>query len=695
MTDAEIDGLTGQRPSSYVPLPEAKGLGDDPDLGLERILGKNDLVNAWFLEAGARAARAVGRVRIGGAQGVARGYGTGSLVGPRLLLTNHHVLPDTVAAASSAVEFGFEVDPDGRDRVGVAFLLRPDVLFLTDPADDGLDFTLVAVAPTGERGADLEPFGWNRAMEGDDPVLVRQYVNIIQHPQGRPKQVALRDNQVIDLLDDFLHYRADTEPGSSGAPVFNDYWELVGLHHSGVPRRDPATKRPLTRWGAPWDGRDERDVDWLANEGVRLSRILERLKAAPLQGEGRRLRDAAFSFEPDGGLPARRIPPVPEPEESEPVRQPIANSGPPLLLASGATSGTYTFNIPLQVQVQVRLLGSGGTDAAVVATAAAPIVASAAPDFGEAVSIDPDYSNRLGYAPKFLGPGPLRVELPGLSGDFQRAAARLREPAPGTAPFELKYHHYSAVLHRSRRLAIFTAVNIEGDRAQGLTRETDRWILDPRVDREAQVGGAFYQGTPFDKGHLVRRIDPAWGADAAIAKVANDDTFHFTNCAPQHRSLNRGLELWRGLEDFLIQRAVDDRRRITVFTGPVFDRDRDARVAPDPEHAGVRVPRWYWKVAVVARPGGTLGALGFLVSQADLVDRAVSDLRSDEAAVDVAATFQVPVSRIAELTGLDFGPLSACEAPSVAGFGREAGGILAGGVRLTAPEEIVIPWADR
>jgi endonuclease G len=138
-----------------------------------------------------------------------------------------------------------------------------------------------------------------------------------------------------------------------------------------------------------------------------------------------------------------------------------------------------------------------------------PSVASAAPDFGEAVSIDPDYSNRLGYASEFLGSGPLCVELPRLSGDLNHAAVRLRDPAPGSAPYELKYHHYSVVLHRSRRLAIFTAVNIEGNRAKGLTRETDRWILDPRVDRDVQVSGAFYRGTPFDKGHLVRRIDPA------------------------------------------------------------------------------------------------------------------------------------------------------------------------------------------
>jgi endonuclease G len=308
--------------------------------------------------------------------------------------------------------------------------------------------------------------------------------------------------------------------------------------------------------------------------------------------------------------------------------------------------------------------------------------------------IDPDYGHRLGYDPEFLGSGPLRVEPPRLSRALELAAARLHSPAPGSCPYELKYHHYSAVVHRSRRLAIFTAVNIEGDRAEGLTRESDRWIRDPRVDRDAQVGAEFYRGTPFDKGHLVRRIDPAWGPDAQVAKVANDDTFHFTNCAPQHKTLNRGLALWRGLEDFLIQRAVSDRRRVTVFTGPVFDRDGDLNPSADPEYAGVGVPRWYWKVAVAARPGGTLGALGFLVSQADLVDRAVSDLRAEEAAVDVATTFQVPVTRIADLTSLDFGPLAAREAPSVAGLGREVASAPTEEIRLMSPEDIRIPWAD-
>ena len=59
------------------------------------------------------------------------------------------------------------------------------------------------------------------------------------------KQVVIRENRLLDLPDNLetfdrvAHYEADTEPGSSGAPVFSDLWEVVALHHSGVPKTDP------------------------------------------------------------------------------------------------------------------------------------------------------------------------------------------------------------------------------------------------------------------------------------------------------------------------------------------------------------------------------------------------------------------------------------------------------------------------
>ena len=50
--------------------------------------------------------------------------------------------------------------------------------------------------------------------------------------------------------------------------------------------------------------------------------------------------------------------------------------------------------------------------------------------------------------------------------DHAIGAARLIRPEPGASPVELKYHHFSLVMNRRRRLAFFTAVNIDGRTAQ-------------------------------------------------------------------------------------------------------------------------------------------------------------------------------------------------------------------------------------
>jgi V8-like Glu-specific endopeptidase len=265
------------------------------DLLLERILGRNDMVAApRFLEAGLRASRAVARIRIRSASGRTLGWGTGSLIAPRLLLTNNHVLKSASAASHSLAEFNVEEPLPGQTLPLVAFALRPDEFFLTD---EFLDFTLVAVAPQSTNGQSIHDFGYNPPFEGDDPILESEKVNIIQHPSGRPKELALRDNTVTAILADFIHYEADTEPGSSGSPVFNDQWQLVALHHSGVPKRD-GQGRIVMRDGRPWQkGLSDQLIDWVANEGVRLSRILAKVQAAPLTtSAAKALRDQLRPF---------------------------------------------------------------------------------------------------------------------------------------------------------------------------------------------------------------------------------------------------------------------------------------------------------------------------------------------------------------------------------------------------------------
>jgi endonuclease G len=75
---------------------------------LERVINTADFLGVRYLEVGVLAAQSVGRVNMREPNGRIIGYGSGSLVSPHLLLTNHHVLPDTQAAAASTIEFNFQ-----------------------------------------------------------------------------------------------------------------------------------------------------------------------------------------------------------------------------------------------------------------------------------------------------------------------------------------------------------------------------------------------------------------------------------------------------------------------------------------------------------------------------------------------------------------------------------------------------------
>jgi endonuclease G len=626
----------------------------EPDL-LERVIEGNNLLAVAFLELGSRVAGSVARVHVRD-QFRALGFGTGFLVSPRLLMTNHHVLEDAATARFSHVEFDFQNDLDGRPRATHVFDLLPDELFLTDVA---LDVAVVAVSPrsreTGADQRDLAAYGFNRLSREQGKILLGECINIVQHPEGQPKQLALQQNELVDRFDTFLHYRSDTSPGSSGSPLFNNQWEVLGLHHSGVPARD-AQGRVLSVDGTVWDASMGPDrISWVANEGIRISSIIAWLEqqAAALAAPARALVDVVTAASPVETAPATVV--VPAPRAAAPAAAP-----PP------APPRELTITVPVQVTVRLGDATVDGVTATVVASpAAVPAPALAA----EAISIDPDYSTRAGYDAGFLG---LCLPLPALTAEQRALVATSLQPVPGRDASMLDYHHFSVVMHRPRRIAWFTAVNIDGAITRDLRRESDRWIFDPRIPRDAQLGPDVYADNDFDRGHLVRRVDPAWGADDAVAKVANDDTFHFTNCSPQHRRFNQGDALWAGLEDHVLRSAKNERKRVTVLNGPVLRAD-------DPFHRGAQIPLAFWKIMAFRTAEGRGSAAAFLISQRDLVAGMPLE------ASFVPETFQVPVRAIAEVTGLDLGPLVGLDALREEGQSPlEADtGVAARGVRLT------------
>ena len=233
----------------------------------------NSLLPVMFLQAGVVVSRAVARVAYKGQVPIEAGLGTGFMVSPTLFMTNNHVLPTKEMVGKVFIQFNYQYDIDGITLLKpLSYELDPDAFFYTSLQYGGLDFTLVRVKPrtnlfpnsgsvTSVKAGD--EFGYLQL--GTSFVYSeKEWANIIQHPQGRPKEVSLQANQIVAIFDKVIHYTSDTDFGSSGSPVFNNSWYLIALHH------------------APGDF-DFRTNKYVNNEGIRIDRIVSEIKekAAP------------------------------------------------------------------------------------------------------------------------------------------------------------------------------------------------------------------------------------------------------------------------------------------------------------------------------------------------------------------------------------------------------------------------------
>jgi endonuclease G len=248
-----------------------------------------------------------------------------------------------------------------------------------------------------------------------------------------------------------------------------------------------------------------------------------------------------------------------------------------------------------------------------------------------------DYIGRRGYTPAFLGP---RVPLP---------VVRSRRDVlmfewQGRRTSVLKYQHFSVVMSRSRRLCIYSAVNIDG-RTPGRGKRPS-WRLDGRIPVTQQIRDECYGNEPlFARGHMTRREDPIWGT-ARAAELVNVDSMHVTNTVPQMQPFNAGI--WLALESYALENARRDRMRISVFTGPFLLPD-------DPVREGVAIPRSFWKViAFIHDRTGDLCATGYTMSQEDY-------LRDEEFVFGRHRTAQTRIAGIERRAGLSFGRLAALD----------------------------------
>lgn len=202
------------------------------------------------------------------------GVGTGFLVGPDLVLTNHHVLASALRDPGEASTWGFRFDykvattsdvVHAGTSVGLAaeWLVAASPHSAADlvplprdqePGGDELDFALVRLArPMGReapagRGM-AEPRGWVELSSERAQLEALTAIAIMQHPKAQPLKLALGFDRPLSVspTGTRVRYEVPTLPGSSGSPVFDGDWNLVALHHSG----DPDSLNPSFNEGIP------------------------------------------------------------------------------------------------------------------------------------------------------------------------------------------------------------------------------------------------------------------------------------------------------------------------------------------------------------------------------------------------------------------------------------------------------------
>lgn len=212
-----------------------------------------------------------------------------------------------------------------RDRmknpIGTGFLVRAGDIGLS-PADESLLLTnyhvvneygaspgikpdnaeVVFESSAGDRCLDVECIVWCSPIVRHDASLLRlkgradgapplplaselpkleanACVYVIGHPGGRTLSFSFQNNELLAHEGPTqgrpqipgvcrVHYRAPTEPGSSGSPVFNDRrWEVIALHHAG-------RKADMARLNGEAG-------TYAANEGISIQSIRQAIKDLP------------------------------------------------------------------------------------------------------------------------------------------------------------------------------------------------------------------------------------------------------------------------------------------------------------------------------------------------------------------------------------------------------------------------------
>lgn len=594
----------------------------------------------------------IGRVEAAASfpSGPSRHMGTGFIVGPNLMMTNRHVaelfvrgvgrrqfsfVPSVSPKLDFSRELGFnETDLSGNVKIGAVLMVHPYwdmALFRIDNLPAGIaGLPLSVQSPEELRDREVAVIGYPGRSRDRSPKAVELEKKYFGTTFG-VKRLAPGEIGEIEGIESFRHvvsamtHDSSTLPGNSGAAILDvSTGEVVGIHFAGITLKN--------NYSVPMYAlaRDRRVIDAGLN-------FIGSAKATDEWEDFWKVAD------PENEVAGPTHSPV-----SHPTRIPALDSQVNLAAGSSATltiSISWNGGVP---QSAVRVLP----------TAAAQASPSATPEASFQIPIIHDsLETRSGYSPGFLElDGGEEVPLPELTAAGEQVASRL---ADGT--FELKYHRFSVVMHKKRRLALFTAANVSWltpeRRINGHkpTREEltgipegvlEEWVTDWRISETEQLPDIFFtrdQGN-FDKGHLVRRDDVAWGDSFDVMQKGNGDTYHTTNCSPQVNTFNqsqRGEDNWGDLEN-MIQRQTNA-EHVIIFSGPVLSKfDRIFKGVDEGGLVKIQIPQQFWKIVVAVTEAGPR-AFGFVLKQK------LTGVPLEFAVPEDWEPFQTPIQEIEDL----------------------------------------------
>ncbi|MFN9268938.1 MAG: DNA/RNA non-specific endonuclease [Planctomycetaceae bacterium] len=558
---------------------------------------------------------AIGRIEIPSNPRIPYG-GTGFVVGDGLLMTNRHVAELFAqglgtrsvrfrSGESAAIDFKREHQSDDSQSLVVeqVLLIHPywDMALLKV---SGLPASIrplsLAIRPPEElAGREVAVVGypakdWRNNTSVQDDVFGGVY-NVKRLQPGK-----LRDRKTCPSFGkqvNAMTHDCSTLGGNSGSAVIDvATGQVVGLHFAGIYLED--------NYAVPTYelARDTRVVDLGLNFPGSV---------------GPTTAWASFWDEADGQASERSVTGAQPPGGSSmvvPNGQVVAN-----------------FLIPLQVTISLGAPVTGTAGPGAVSPPAAPASPQLAPETEEKVPvIYPDMNKRRGYDPNFLALADgVEAPLPELTARGLKLAAKLDDGSP-----VLNYHKFSVVMHKVRRLALFTAANVDWRRqsreidGKKPTRQqlngfakaaSETWVTDGRIPEEHQLPDYFYtkDDSAFDKGHLVRRDDVAWGKTLSDMQKGNGDTFHTTNCSPQTSRFNQSKFKdfnWGELENMIQKQTSSE--KVCIFSGPVLDPEDKffhGRVKSGIE-VSIQIPTRFWKI-IVANTAGQPQAFGFVLNQ--------------------------------------------------------------------------------